>query len=169
MPNYTADPDIRTILQDGRFALPEDLDAAEESRLHRFLKSDQVLERFYRANPPSVRPPEADLRAAAETAMAVYDQRSERLPIGWQKFAVLQAGIAASPDNLDSSGIQEWAYARIKEENPDWLGNFDEDVDREMPMRWLVQLIGVGVLMRRQLMQEPAPPAKRGLFGLFRS
>lgn len=169
MPNYMADPDIRTIQQDGRFAIPDDLDAAEGDRLRRFLESDQTLERFYRENPPSVRPPEVDLRLAAETAMAVYDQRSPQLPIGWQKFAVLQAGIAGSPDNLDSSEIQEWAYARVKEDNPDWLGDFDEDVDRDMPMPWLVQLIGVGVLMRRQLMQEPAPTPKRGLFGLFRS
>jgi hypothetical protein len=168
VPDYTADPDLRTIAQDGRFVLPDGLDPAETDRLQRFLRCDQVLERFYRENPPSVRPPEADLQAAAESAMAVYDQRSERLPVGWQKFAVLQAGIAGSPDNLDSSQIQEWAYVRVKEENPDWLGDFDEDVDRDMPMRWLVQLIGVGVLMRRTLTAEPTPPPKRGLFGRFR-
>ncbi|HEX5527648.1 MAG TPA: hypothetical protein VFX44_10700 [Solirubrobacterales bacterium] len=167
MPDYAADPDLRTIQQDGRFVLP-DLDPTETDRLHRFLECDQVLERFYRENPPSVRPPEADLQAAAESAMAVYDQRSERLPVGWQKFAVLQAGIAGSPDNLDSSEIQEWAYARVKEDNPGWLGDFDEDVDRDMPMRWLVQLIGVGVLMRRELMAKPTPPPKRGLLGRFR-
>lgn len=148
MPDYMADPDIRTILA-GRFAIPDNLDTDEIDRLRRFLECDQVLERFYRENPPAARPPEADLQAAAESAMAVYDQRSELLPIGWQKFAVLQAGIAGSPDNLDSSAIQDWAYARIKEENPGWLGDFDQDVDRDMPMRWLVQLIGVGVLMRR--------------------
>jgi hypothetical protein len=167
MPNYMADPDIRTVQQDGRFGIPDGLDAAEADRLRRFLESDQALERFYRENPPTVRPPEADLRLAAECAMAAYDQRSPGLPVGWQKFAVLQAGIAGSPDNLDSSEIQDWAYARIKEDNPHWLGDFDEDIDREMPMRWLVQLIGIGVLRRRQLMQEPAAPPKRGLFGLF--
>ena len=169
MLNYKADPDLRTIMQDGRFVLPDDLDPAETDRLHRFLRCDQVLERFYRDNPPPVRPPSADLHAAAESAMAVYDQRSERLPVGWQKFAVLQAGIAGSPDNLDSAQIQEWAYARVKEENPGWLGDFDEDIDRENPMRWLVETIGGGVLLRRQLMAEPPPPPpKRGLFGRFR-
>jgi hypothetical protein len=149
LPNYMADPDIRTILQDGRLAIPDGLDTAEADRLHRFLECDQVLERFYRENPPSARPPEATLQAAAESAMAAYDQRSERLSVGWQKFAVLQGGIAGSPDNLDSSKVQEWAYTRITEENPDWLGDFDEDIDREMPMRWLIQLVGVGVLRRR--------------------
>jgi hypothetical protein len=164
-----ADPDLRTIQQNGRFAIPDGLDPAEADRLRRFLECDQVLERFYRENPPSVRPPEAALRAAAESAMAVYDQRSERLPVGWQKFAVLQAGIAGSYDNLDSSEIQEWAYSRVTEDNPDWLGDFDEDIDREMPMRWLSQLIGIDVLRRRELMQEPPPQPKRGLFGRFRS
>ena len=169
MPNYGADPDIRTILQDGRLTIPDELGPAEAERLHRFLKCDQVLERFYRENPPSVRPPEGALEDAAESAMAVYDQRSEQLSVGWQKFAVLQAGIAGSYDNLDSARIQEWAYARIAEENPEWLGDFDRDIDLDMPMRWLVQLIGVGVLNRRRLMAEPAPPPKRGLFGRFRS
>jgi hypothetical protein len=161
MPNYMADPDIRTIAQDGRFAIPGDLDQAEINRLHRFLECDQVLEAFYRENSPSVRPPEDDLRAAAESAMAVYDQRSPRLPVGWQKFAVLQAGIAGSPDNLDSSEIQDWAYTRIKEENSDWLGDFDEDIDRDMPLRWLTQLVGFGVVNRRQLMAKPPPAQKK--------
>jgi hypothetical protein len=166
MPQYMADPDIRTILEDGRITIPGDLDAAEAARLHRFLECDQVLERFYKQNPASVRPPEADLKAAAESAMAVYDQRSERLPVGWQKFAVLQAGIAGSPDNLDSSEVQEWAYARITEENPDWLGDFDDDIDRDKPLRWLTQLIGFGVLNRRRLMEEPPQPSKKkGWFG----
>jgi hypothetical protein len=164
-----ADPDIRCVQIDGRFAIPEHLDAAEIERIKRFLECDQVLESFYGSNPPTARPPEPDLEAAAKSAMAVYDQRSPLLALGWQKFAVLQAGIAASPDNLDSSSIQEWAYVRIKEENPDWLGDFDDDIDREMPMRWLMQLIGVGVLTRRQLMAEPPPEPKRGLFGRFRS
>lgn len=168
MPDYMADPDIRSIQIDGRFAIPDDLDPAETERLEEFLRRDQVLETFYRENPPSARPPETDLRAAAASAMAVYDQRSDRLPVGWQKFAVLQAGIAGCADNLDSSNLQEWAYARIKDENPGWLGDFDEDVDRDMPMRWLVQLIGVDVLLRRQAMQQSPPEPKRGLFGRFR-
>jgi hypothetical protein len=60
----------------------------------------------------------------------------------------------AVPDNLDSSEIQDWAYTRVKDENPDWLGDFDEDIDRDRPMRWLTQRIGIGVLMRRQLMDN---------------
>jgi hypothetical protein len=164
VPNYMADPDIRGVLE-SRFDL-SGLDAAEVERLEEFLRCDQVLERFYRQSSPTERPPEAMLLAAADSAMAAYDQRSERLSRGWQKFLVLQAGIAGSPDNLDSSEVQEWAYVRIKEEHPEWLGDFDEDVDREMPLRWLIQLIGVGVLMRRRIMEEPAPQLKRR--GLFR-
>ena len=165
MPNYMADPDIRSIAQDGRFVIPTDLDEDETDRLHRFLECDRVLEEFYRANPPTVRPPEEDLRAAAEAAMEVYDRRSARLPVGWLKFAVLQAGIAGAPDNLDSSEIQDWAYARIKEENPDWLGDFDDDIDRDMPLRWLTQLIGFGVLNRRQLGEQPPAPKRGRWFG----
>lgn len=162
MPNYMADPDIRAVLE-SRFDL-SGLDDAEVERLEEFLRCDQALERFYQQSSPTERPPEAMLAAAAESATAAYDQKSECLSRGWQKFLVLQAGIAGSPDNLDSSRVQEWAYARIKEEHPEWLGDFDEDVDREMPLRWLIQLIGVGVLMRRQLMEEPPPPPKRRQF-----
>jgi hypothetical protein len=165
MPNYLADPDIRSVAVDGRFVIPEHLEGAEVERLDRFLRADQALETFYRRNPPPARPPEEDLRAAAETAMHAYEQRSERLPVGWQKFLVLQAGIAGGPENLDSSQIKEWAYVRITEENPDWLGDFDDDVDREMPLRWLTQTIGVDVLLGRQLMAEPAAPKKRRWFG----
>ncbi|HUC00227.1 MAG TPA: hypothetical protein VMS11_10410 [Solirubrobacterales bacterium] len=159
-----ADPEIRSVLE-SRFAMPADLDPAEVERLREFLRCDQVLERFYRENPASVRPPKDDLEAAAESAMAAYDQRSEHLPLGWQKFLVLQAGVAGCPDNLDSAQVQDWAYTKVTEENPGWLGDFDEDVDRDKPMRWLTQVIGGGVLMRRQLMQLPAPPPKRRWFG----
>jgi hypothetical protein len=159
MPNYQADPDIRAVLE-SRFEFPVDLDAAEVERLDLFLRRDQVLERFYRDNPPAVRPPEDDLLAAASTAMAAYDERSEKLPIGWQKFLVLQAGIAGAPDNLDSFPIQEWAYTKITEENPDWLGDFDDDVDRQKPLRWLTQLIGLRIVMARQS-RTAAPPAKK--------
>lgn len=164
MLDYKADPDIQAIMADGRLTIPDELDEAEAGRLDRFLTCDQVLERFYRENPPSVRPPENDLRAAAETAMAVYDQRSERLSVGWQKFAVLQAGIAGSPDNLDSADVQEWAYCRL-EENPNWLTHEDTGFDRK-PLDWLGQVIGAGVLFRRQLMEEPpSPPKRKGWFG----
>lgn len=164
MPNYCADPDINAIFEE-RLRIPDDLDPTEVDRLERFLRCDRALEEFYRRSAPTERPPESDLAAAAATAMTAYDQRSESLPVGWRKFLVLQAGIAGSHDNLDSSEIQDWAYTRIRDENPDWLGNFDDDVDREMPLRWLVQLIGVGVLRRRQLMEEPPPPAKKRWFG----
>jgi len=97
--------------------------------------------------------------------MAVYDQRSPRLPLGWQKFAVLQAGIAGSPDNLDSSEIQDWAYTCITEENPDWLGDFDEDIDRDMPLRWLTQLIGVAAINRRRVMEQPTSAPKKKMGG----
>lgn len=160
MPNYQADPDIRAVLE-SRFRIPEDLDELEARRLEEFLRCDQVLEIFYRDNPVSARPPEEDLNAAAATAMAAYNNRSDRLPIGWQKFLVLQAGIAGSPDNLDSYEIQDWAYTRIVDENPDWLGDFDEDVDREKPLRWLTQLIGVRVLMARESEPVSSPPRKR--------
>jgi len=158
--DYKADPDIRAIMADGRLTIPRDLDEAEAGRIHRFLTCDQVLERFYRENPQSVRPPANDLRAAAETAMAVYDQRSEHLSVGWQKFVVLQAGIAGSPENLDSAEIQEWAYSRI-EENPDWLVHEDVALDEAKPLNWLREIIGGGVLLRRQLMEETPPPPKR--------
>jgi len=100
--------------------------------------------------------------------MAAYDQRSDRLPVGWQKLLVLQAGIAGSEPNLDSFEIQDWAYTRIKEENPDWLGDFDDDIDRDMSLRWLTQVIGVQVLMARQRVEaQRTPPtsAKRRWFG----
>jgi hypothetical protein len=164
MPNYLADPDIRVVLE-SRFAIPEDLDELEARRLNEFLRCDQVLEEFYRRSPATARPPEDDLRAAASTAIAAYDNKSERLPVGWQKFLVLQAGIAGSPDNLDSYEVQEWAYTRIAEENPGWLGDFDEDVDLEKPLRWLTQLIGLRVLMARESKPASSPPKRRWFAG----
>ena len=167
MPDYRADPDIRAIL-DAQFTIPGDLEPAEMARLQEFLRCDQVLEAFYARSQPSQRPPEADLSAAASAAMAAYDQRSGSLPVGWQKLLVLQAGIAGSETNLDSFEIQDWAYSRIKEENPGWLGDFDDDIDRDMPLRWLTQVIGVQVLMARQRSAAPrvaAPPPKKRWFG----
>ena len=162
MPNYRADLDIAAIL-DGGLTVPGNLDPAEAGRIHKFLRCDQTLEQHYRTTPG--RPPEAALRAAAQAVIDVYDQRSSDLPLGWQKFAVLQAGIAASEDNLDSFEIQDWAYTHVKA-NDGWLGDFDDDLDREKPLRWLAQLIGVGVLMGRQRMAAPAPPSrKKGWLG----
>jgi hypothetical protein len=159
MPNYLADSDIRVVLESG-FAIPSDLDPAEVARLEEFIRRDQVLETFYRRRElPTHRPPAPDLSAAASAAMAAYDQRSERLSVGWQKLLVLQAGIAGSEQNLDSYEIQEWAYARITEDNPGWLGDFDDDVDRDMPLRWLTQSIGVDVLLARQRMAAPSTEA----------
>ena len=159
MLDYKADPDIRTIMVNGRITIPRDLDEAEAGRLHRFLTSDQVLERFYLENPPPVRPPEDDLRVAAETAMACRPAIRASLS-RVAKFAVLQAGIAGSPENLDSAEVQEWAYSRI-EENPDWLAHEDVAFDQAKPIDWLRQVIGAGVLLRRQLMEEPPNPPKR--------
>jgi hypothetical protein len=167
MPNYRADSDIRAVLE-AQFEIPGDLDEAEIARLQAFLLCDQVLEAFYARNESSHRPPEEDLSAAASTAMAAYDQRSERLPVGWQKLLVLQAGIAGGAANLDSFEIQDWAYTRIVDENPGWLGEFDDDIDRDMPLRWLAQTIGIQVLMGRQRMAArltPAAPPKRRWFG----
>ncbi|HEV7615285.1 MAG TPA: hypothetical protein VGO36_03550 [Solirubrobacterales bacterium] len=165
MPDYQADPDIRAVLE-SRFAFPPGIDVAEAERLDRFLRCDQVLERFYVSNPPAARPPEGDLLAAASTAMAAYDNRSEALPVGWQKLLVLQAGVAGGPDNLDSFEIQKWAYTRIVDENPNWLGDFDEDVDRGKPLRWLTQLVGVRVVMARESERAvPASAKKKRWFG----
>jgi hypothetical protein len=159
-----ADPDIRQVLE-SRFEMPSNLEPGDVELLEEFLRCDQVLEQFYRRSQLTERPPLSDLQAAADSAIAAYEQCAGRLPVGWQKFLVLQAGIAGCEDNLDSPQVQDWAYARVKEENPQWLGDFDEDVDREMPMRWLTQLIGIGVLQRRQLAQQPPPVPKRRWFG----
>lgn len=147
MPNYRADPDIAEIMARG-LALPDYLDAAEAERVSAFARCDQALEEHYRTGGGS-RPPETVLRAVAQTAMAAYDQRSDRLPVGWQKLLVLQAGIASCQDNLDDFEIQEWAYTRIKDHHPEWLGDFDDDLDQEKPLRWLTQLIGFQVLAAR--------------------
>lgn len=68
-------------------------------------------------------------------------------PLAGRSSWVLQAGIAGNKWNLDSGEIQEWAYTRVTEENPGWLGGFDGDIDRDMPLRWLTQVVGTDVLM----------------------
>jgi len=135
VPNYRADPDIRAILSDGVLKVPSDLDPAEAERLDLFLRRDQVLEGYYSRGQ---QPPTEDLIAAAMAAMAVYDERTDRLSVGWQKFAVLQAGLAGI--DLDSGEIMEWAY-RLCKGNAGWLGNFDDDIDREMPLRAMMQAV----------------------------
>ncbi len=160
MPKYRADPDIRAVLE-SHFEIPGDLDPAEVERLQQFLRCDQVVGYGCRRSQAEARPSEADLSAAASAAMTAYDERSERLPLGWQKLLVLQAGIAGSEPYLDSSVIQDWAYTRI-EENPDWLGDFDEEIDHAMPLRWLTETIGVDVFMARQAMAEPVEPPAPG-------
>src|SRR5580658_4196215 len=82
MPDYQRDPDIRAILETG-FAIPDGLDAAEVERLRTFLSCDQELERFYAVSQPRQRAPAPVLVAVASAAMAAYDQRSDRLPVGW--------------------------------------------------------------------------------------
>jgi hypothetical protein len=136
MPNYQRDPDIRAVLETG-FAIPDGLDAAEADRSQTFLNCDQELERFYAVSQPRQRPPRSVLEAVASAAMAAYDRRSDRLPVGWQKLLVLRAGIVGCSQNLDSSEIEEWAYTRITEENPSWLEPYDGEVENEPPLNWL--------------------------------
>lgn len=164
MPNYRADPDINALFE-SRLAIPRDLGADEAARLRRFLAADQVLERFYSDHPGGERPPEADLRRAAEAAMEAYEQRSERLPVGWQKFLVLQAGVAGGRENLDSPEIQRWAYDRVQHDHPEWLGPFDDDIDREMPMRWLTQSVGIAALIGRRSPGEETSRAPKAASG----
>jgi hypothetical protein len=133
--NYHADADIHAILGEGEFRLP-DLDPEEFGRLDIFLRADQVVQRCHRSQE---RPPDVALRAAALAAIDVYDQRTDRLPVGWQKFAVLQAGLAGI--ELDSAPVMEWAY-RLCRTNPGWLGVFDDDIDRGMPLRAMTQQVG---------------------------
>src|SRR3954468_19016635 len=104
MPDYRADSDLRALL-DSKFAVPDGLAPDDVDFLRRFLAADQKLEAFYRSHPSRQRPPEGDLREAASTAQQAYAALAGRLPEGWRKFLVLQAGIAASPDNLDDYEI----------------------------------------------------------------
>jgi hypothetical protein len=135
MPNYHADPDIGSIFQDGRIEIPGDLDPGEASRLALFMRRDRVVVEAFRQNE---RPTEDALRASIQAAIAVYTQRSERLSVGWQKFVVLQAGLLGI--ELDSADVMEWAY-RVCKHTPGWLGDFDQDIDRDMPLREMTQLI----------------------------
>lgn len=106
-----------------------------------FLRRDLVLEGCYsRGQQPS----DAELRRSADVAMAVYDRRTELLTLGWQKFAVLQAGFAGI--DLDSSKIMEWAYAICKG-NDGWLGNFEIESEREMPLLTMVQEMPTAMIM----------------------
>lgn len=148
MPNYQRDPDIREVLQSG-FAVPDGLAPAEFARLQDFLRCDRELERFYAGNEPPLRAPVPLLSAVAATAMAAYDQRSERLPVGWQKLLVLRAGIAGCSQNLDSAEIEEWAYTCITEEHPDWLAPFDGEIENEPPLHWLQHVLGPEVRIRQ--------------------
>jgi hypothetical protein len=162
MPNYYYDPDIHAVLTSG-FATPPDLDQGEVDRLNEFLRCDQELERVYDASHPERRPPMPILEAVATTAIAAYDQRSDFLPAGWQKLLVLRAGIAGCKWNLDSADIEEWAYTRITEENPDWAGPHDGEIDSEPPLCWLRRVLAPEVLPIR------AMKAREGRkFGLLR-
>lgn len=154
--NYRADPDIRDILGGGEFVIPSDIGPEEGSRLRDFLTCDQVIERRRRGGE---RPTDDELMASARAAMAVYEHRTERLPVGWQKFAVLQAGLAGI--DADSFEVQRWAYQLCKS-NSGWLGDFDDDVDREMPLRDMTQQVSPFALIEES--PAPAPPPKRGWF-----
>ena len=103
------------------------------------------------------------LDAAAESAMTpTINDRSACRAAG-RNFSFCRRN-SRSRSDLDSSKIQEWAAAASKEEHPEWLGDFDEDVDQEMPLRSMIQLIGVGVLMRRKPTDEPVAQPKRRRF-----
>jgi hypothetical protein len=135
MPNYQADPDIRDIFTDGKIGVPSGLDPAEANRVTTFMDRDRaVVQCFLRGE----RPPDATMMTSVRAAMAVYEQRTERLPLGWQKFVVLQAGTLGI--ELDSGEVMRWAY-RLCKDNPGWLGDFDDDVDRGKPLRAMTQAI----------------------------
>ncbi len=150
------DPDIRAIIESG-FAIPPGLEASEVDRLREFLRWDQEMEQFDRAN-PTARAPVSLLSGLALAAMAAYDERSDRLPVGWQKLLVLRAGIAGSSQNLDSADIEEWAYTRITEENPDWVVPSDEGPENEPPLGWLRHVLELEVLPIRQMKKEEGRP-----------
>src|SRR4051812_1198246 len=126
--DYLADPDIDSIVEIDVLRIPAELGLAETGRLELFLRRDLVLEGCYlRDKTPS----EGELQASADAAMAVYDECSTLLSPGWKKFAVLQAGLAGV--DLDSSEIMEWAYGICKD-SAGWLGDFEIEQDREMPL-----------------------------------
>jgi hypothetical protein len=149
LPNYRADPDIREVL-DGGIKIPTDLDPLEVACLEEFWRRDQILEALW-AREPGARAPYPDLEALASAAMVAYEERSKRLPLGWQKLLVLRAGVAGSTQNLDDAKIQEWVYTRVVEENPGWLGDLDADLAHEMPLRWLERDIRADVLAIRAM------------------
>jgi hypothetical protein len=147
------DPDIREVLGSGP-AIPPGLGSAEVDRLREFLRWDQELESFDRNQPDGTRAPNALLEGLAAAAMAAYDRRSDRLPLGWQKLLVLRAGIAGSTRNLDDFEIEDWAYTRITEENPDWLVPYDGELENEPPLNWLRHVLAPEVLRMRRFKQE---------------
>jgi hypothetical protein len=53
---------------------------------------------------------------------------------------VLRAGLAGTPENLDSGEIQRWVYERLMEEHPEWVGSYDRDAGPEPPLRWLQRI-----------------------------
>lgn len=149
MPNYRADPDIREVLDSG-FKIPDDLEPTEVGRLADFMRCDQTVEAVW-ARDPAARVRHPDLWALAEAAMTAYDERSDQLPVGWQKLLVLRAGVAGSTHNLDDSKIQEWVYTRIVEENPGWLDDVEADLAQDMPLRWVERDIQADVLAIRAM------------------
>lgn len=151
------DPDIREVLESG-FAIPPGLEPSEVDRLREFLRWDQEMESFDRSHPDARRAPNPLLEGLATAAMVAYDQRSDRLPLGWQKLLVLRAGIAGCSQNLDSAEIEEWAYTRITEENPDWIVPWDEGPENEPPLSWLRHILALEVLPIRRMKKEEGRP-----------
>ena len=135
MYDYRRDPDIDAIFSDGAITVPGDLDAAEAERVNVFVRCQQELGARYQRGEPL--PPEL-LISAAEAGKDVYEQRTPRLPMGWQKFVVLQVGKVGI--ETESVELMEWVYWLCRD-NDGWLGNFDEDIDRNMPLRAMMQEI----------------------------
>lgn len=153
MLNYRADPDIDRIFGDGGISIPPGVERDEAARISTFIERDRiVVEAFRRGERPSDQAMNASVRAAME----IYDRRSAQLPVGWQKFAVLQAGLLAI--ELESSEVMEWAY-RVCKHTPGWLGDFDQDVDRHMPLREMTQQIPATAVIHFQAGLPEARPA----------
>ena len=144
MTNYTADSDIASIIGESGLRVPDDLEPGEQERVRNFLRLMQVREDYWRQGGQA---PASDLAAAAAAAQDLYEKASDRLPVGFQKLAVLQGGFIGI--ELDSAAIMEWAYWACKD-NPGWLGNFDDDIDRGMPLREMTQAIPPMTMMNFQ-------------------
>jgi hypothetical protein len=127
--NYRADPDIAATIVGGTYQIPAELDNDERARIERFCRADMAVDAALDLH---VKPAAADLAELQAAGRALYEQRTERLPIGWQKLAVLSTGMAAI--DSESASTAKWAY-NVCEKSPGWLGNFDDDIREQKPLR----------------------------------